>query len=114
MDSVLKRFNLAGLQQRLEALGVTSPVLLANSFDDQAAFCHQFRGVADASNLAACFSFCEKAAQNRASMLGRASSSVVSRPVTRASPAPPPVAPKRSRVVVSEPPAPALPVAGAD
>eukprot|EP00973_Karenia_brevis_P046440 6439904-Karenia_brevis.AAC.1 len=57
MDSVLKRFNLAGLQQRLEALGVSDPVTLANIFDDQAAFCHQFRGIADASNLAACFAF---------------------------------------------------------
>eukprot|EP00973_Karenia_brevis_P001602 217209-Karenia_brevis.AAC.1 len=79
MDSVLKRFNLAGLQQRLEALGVFDPVTLANSFDDQAAFCHQFRGVADSSNLASCFVFCERAAQNRASVLGRAACSVAPR-----------------------------------
>eukprot|EP00973_Karenia_brevis_P079196 10988295-Karenia_brevis.AAC.1 len=69
MDSVLRRFNLAGLQQRLKTLGIVDPVTLANSFDDKAEFCHQFSGVADASNLAACFTFCEKAAQNRASIL---------------------------------------------
>eukprot|EP00973_Karenia_brevis_P038472 5308234-Karenia_brevis.AAC.1 len=109
MDSVLKRFNLAGLHLRLEALGVRDPVTLANSFDDQAAFCHQFSGVADSSCLAACFAFCERAAHNRASVLGRAACPVAPRSVTRAPPAPPLAAPKRRRVVVSEPPAPALP-----
>eukprot|EP00973_Karenia_brevis_P043995 6094438-Karenia_brevis.AAC.1 len=75
MDSVLRRFNLAGLQQRLESLGISDPVTLANAFDDQSSFCHQFSGVANPASLAACFSFCERAAQSRASVLGRASCS---------------------------------------
>eukprot|EP00973_Karenia_brevis_P033858 4671375-Karenia_brevis.AAC.1 len=115
MDSVLKRFNLAGLGQLLTALGVTSPTALANAFDDEASFCHQFGGVADPANLVACFRFCERAAQSRASALGRASCSTApSRPVARVALPPPLVPPKRCRVVVSEPPPSASPVAGAD